>query len=89
MNALHIESERRASIRTVADLLTAHMRPCLIRVNQNNGTPYGIVGAKLTHWMRRYQFLPVKLFDHSCGQSHYVVQGNGDFLQAVISMEAA
>jgi hypothetical protein len=88
MNALHTESERRASIRTVADLLTSRLRPVRIVVGQNDGTHYEIVGVKLVHWMRRYQSQGVTAKDYSCGQSHYVIDGCGDFLQAVVSLEA-
>lgn len=86
MNALHLESERRAQTCTIADLLTGRLRPKLIVVTQNNGTQYEIVGAKLVHWMRRYADHTVAILEHSCGQVHYEVACD-DFKLAVISLE--
>ena len=85
MNALHIESERRAG--TVADLLTSRLRPVKISVTQNNETVYDIVGVKIGFWLKRYQALNCKPYGQSCGQFHFVVTGSEDFIQAVVVMQ--
>lgn len=83
MNALHIESERRA--RLVADLLTSRQRAVKVSITQNNGTVYDCV--KVTHWLRRYSSLRYEPKGLSCGQWHYVITGSEDFIQAVVVME--